>query len=601
MSNMTAFAYKFDGGILQWYSPQLRRDDQLLSAAEEWNFQYSENRNCCHWRAVYPGKRSLSPPCVCSIDFDDFQCDQLLTSGDSMGNCHILTTTAAQQNFASANMLLLRKGKKFILLEFANNVSGELFWCGVWANGSVSKFRAEKRERFAGKDTPEEIEIGIYSSGDPQELLNAWAKRHYPQPVQRQIAEYCAWSSWDYFRWSITAEDVLANAEFIARDPVLRQHIKRIVIDDGWMNCYGEWEPNSRFKNMPDLVRELKKMNFSAGLWFAPGIAEPQSLFAQKNWQYLARNENDWPCLAFECMSRRGFLLDPTRPEVQQYLSELFRHYRAMGFDYFKLDFLKQTLNARKFYNRQADAAEIIRSLIKPIREGAGKDAILMGCNYLFSAGNEYLDIVRCASDIHANYDSIQHNSTSIAARLPLHNIAWRNDPDFALVRGPETSDDPAMDLLRPNQVYINTAPEQSDDFCGKWCCAGSMSRSEAEILLSLVLISGGEMTFSDDLTRLNPCGIELVRMAASAPRGNAGTADDLLQGEYAQQFTQQVSSNHWRKLWINWQNQDQLITLQDLPAPSAVLTDFWHGRVLSCNQTLTLPGRSCLLLDMIC
>ena len=77
--------------------------------------------------------------------------------------------------------------------------------------------------------------------------------------------------------WSITSEDVLANADFFAREPVFCRYIKRIVLDDGWMNCCGEWEPNSRFKDMPDLVKELKKMNFSAGLWFAPVIAEIKS------------------------------------------------------------------------------------------------------------------------------------------------------------------------------------------------------------------------------------------------------------------------------------------------------------------------------------
>ena len=305
--------------------------------------------------------------------------------------------------------------------------------------------------------------------------------------------------------------------------------------------------------------------------------------------------------MAFECMSRRGFLLDPTRPEVQKYLGKLFLHYKNMGVDYFKLDFLKHTLNARKFYDRQATANDIMRELLRPIREAVGKDTVLMGCNYLFSAGNEYLDIVRCASDIHANYDSIKQNSVSIAARSAMHNKIWNNDPDFALVRGCDTSDDPAMDLLRPNQVYINAAANEFDDFHGQWSCAGQMTGSEAEILLSLILISGGERTFSDALFKLNDSGLELVRKAASAVRGRAGTADDLLQAEYTQKFTQQVSSKHWRKLWINWQPEEKSITLDKLPENATELSDFWHDRKFSRNQTVTLKPNSCLLLDIYC
>ena len=39
----------------------------------------------------------------------------------------------------------------------------------------------------------------------------------------------------------------MKNAEFIANDPVLKQHVKRIIVDDGWQYCYGEWEANSLF------------------------------------------------------------------------------------------------------------------------------------------------------------------------------------------------------------------------------------------------------------------------------------------------------------------------------------------------------------------
>ncbi|MBE6366281.1 MAG: hypothetical protein E7052_00010 [Lentisphaerae bacterium] len=602
MSGAGTFCYQYPTGRLQWHEPS------WYSAAMPdntvcWHCRYTPGTGSACWSASAASQPEQELPAnwICQVGFDDLQCEQMLTISDSMGNCHILTAATPQREFASCGMTVLKQGRDFILLEVASTNAGELFWCGVWENGFIRNFRAELRERFARKTALPEITIVIHRSGNLQQLLDEWTNKHYPQRSLRQSDDFSAWSSWDYYRWSVSAGDVLANAEFIAWDPVLSKHIKRIIIDDGWMNCYGEWEPNSRFKNMPELVKELNKMHFSAGLWFAPGIAEPQSLFAQKNWQYLARGENDWPCLAFECMSRRGFLLDPTRQEVQKYLFELFQHYRAMGFDYFKLDFLKHTLNARKFHDPYADANAIIRSLIRPIREGVGSEAILMGCNHLFPAGSEYLDIVRCASDIHANFDSIKTNSTSIAARLNLHERIWRNDPDFALVRGCDTSDDPAMDLLRPNQVYINAAANEFDDFHGQWSCAGQMTGSEAEILLSLILISGGERTFSDALFKLNDFGLELVRKAASAVRGRAGTADDLLQAEYAQKFTQQVSSKHWRKLWINWQPEEKSITLDKLPENATELSDFWHDRKFSRNQTVTLKPNSCLLLDIYC
>ena len=601
MAENIPFAYKISDGLLQWHFPRLNGGGLAQELpAECWRYRTDHTAGSCSWRAFTEQALLLDANWNCIIDFAPVQCEGVLVNGDSMGGCHILTATTPRQEFSSSSILLLKTKREFVLLESVAGIPGEFFWRGIWENGSINNLTFEVSERFAQSGKLPEISVVISRGNNPHRLLEDWLKRHYP--VRKNMpAAVAAWSSWDYYRWSITAEDVLANAEFIARDPILSKHIKRIIIDDGWMNCYGEWEPNSRFADMPGLVRELKKMNFSAGLWFAPSIAEPQSMIAQKNWQWLACSENGWPCMAFECMSRRGFLLDPTRGEVQKYMGELFSHYKNMGFDYFKLDFLKHTLNARKFYDRHATANDIMRELVRPIREAVGKDTILMGCNYLFSAGNEYLDIVRCASDIHANYDSIKQNSVSIAARSAMHNKIWNNDPDFALVRGRETSDDPDIDLLRPNQVYVQATADKFDDFLGQWSCAGQMTGTEAEILLSLVLISGGELTFSDALFKLNANGILLVRKAAAAPRGHSGIADDLLQREYPRRFTQKVNSKHWRKLWINWQSEPATVQLDGLPEKSVRIEDFWRETDLTASKTIILPGHSCLLTDIFC
>jgi hypothetical protein len=63
---------------------------------------------------------------------------------------------------------------------------------------------------------------------------NSDPRRVFKDPV-------CGWNSWDYYTWTVTEDDVLENARFIANDPVLSKHVKRIIIDDGWQHCYGEW------------------------------------------------------------------------------------------------------------------------------------------------------------------------------------------------------------------------------------------------------------------------------------------------------------------------------------------------------------------------
>ena len=140
---------------------------------------------------------------------------------------------------------------------------------------------------------------------------------------------------------TITEQEVLENARFIARDPVLSRYVKRIIVDDGWQYCYGEWEANSLFPSgMESLAGELSSMGFEPGLWIAPSIVEPHARIAQIDSGMLGCGDNGLPCLCYECMRRVGFVLDPTQEKVRKFLFDLFSRYSAMGYRHFKLDFL---------------------------------------------------------------------------------------------------------------------------------------------------------------------------------------------------------------------------------------------------------------------
>ena len=76
--------------------------------------------------------------------------------------------------------------------------------------------------------------------GCPFEILQDYSQRNVEVKKEFQPPQY-GWNSWDYYRWTVSEAAVLKNAEFIARDPVLSKNVKRIIIDDGWSYCYGEW------------------------------------------------------------------------------------------------------------------------------------------------------------------------------------------------------------------------------------------------------------------------------------------------------------------------------------------------------------------------
>ena len=517
--------------------------------------------------------------------------DHLLIHGRSAGRCAAIPLPAARvEEFASyLQTMITRAGVTLqlgqpLLQDNPSHVSGVAGSRGI-CNLSV-------RTPATGRAEP----LLLYASADGHALMEAWAE-DYRERTPQPVAPVAGWNSWDYFRWTITEDDVLRNAEFIAADPVLRRHVKRIIIDDGWNYCYGEWDANPLFPHgMQWLAQRLTALGFEPGLWIAPAIIEPHARIAQWDMSMLAKGRSGLPCIAFECMGRRAFVLDPTVPEVQQWVTDLFDRYAAMGYRYFKLDFLKPLLNAPVFADASVPRGRIVRMLVEAARRGVKGRARLLGCGYDFFAGSAVVDEVRTSSDIHARWDCIKENVGSIAARWWSQGRLWENDPDFALCRGPETSDDPDLDRLRACLVFVR--PEMTTVPLEPYVLS-TMSLAEARTLLSLVLISGGAVNLSDDLTKLNAKGLDLVRRTVAAERGAAGIALDLFSTKHPRYWTQQLKHGQ-RILLINWDDRPRSLSLN---VAGNQARDFWTDQPVTIRGgqlTCELKPHACRLVEIL-
>ncbi len=441
--------------------------------------------------------------------------------------------------------------------------------------------------------------VTLFAAKDGFQLMYDWADANIE--VKKDFTGMIApgWNSWDYYRWTITEEEVLKNAELIARDPVLSKHVKRIIIDDGWQYCFGEWEANHHFPNgMAFLAREIRKMGFAPGLWFAPTIIEPHARIAQLDYDMLAMGESGKPCLAFECMKRHGFVLDPTVPKSRKYIFDLFKRYTEMGYEYFKLDFLGSTLGARRFADASVPRSQIIRKIVEPVYEAVNGKARILGCNYHFEAGNKFVDAVRIGSDIRASWKGVCHNVTSVAARFWSNKRLWINDPDFALCRSLDTANDPDMARLLCGLVFIS--PEMTDTRHCESPLVEEFSRPQVEILLSIVLAAAGAVNLSDNMPRLNEYGLELARRVVSADSGDAAIPVDLFCSNKPSYWFQKVKDYH-RVLLINWNDEPEIRSFDlkpyEVKADSAV--NFWNDQIVPVNDgviSVELQPRSCLL-----
>ncbi len=288
---------------------------------------------------------------------------------------------------------------------------------GLADEGGVHELRVPTRMEFPTPGCLQSESLTLLETRHGFAAMTAWADSQQVSPLP-DTPQPAGWNSWDYYRWTITEDEVLANADFIASDPVLSRHVKRIIVDDGWQYCHGEWEANSLFPSgMASLAQKLRGMGFIPGLWFAPTIAEPHSRIAQWHTHMLARAESDKPCICFDCMRRYGFSLDPTREDVKQWLYDLFDRYASMGYGYFKLDFLRTTLKARRFH-RNVPRGTMMREIVTPIAAAVEGRADLLGCNYSYDGGNDLVRMVRAGSDIHATWGETKRNVVALAARF---------------------------------------------------------------------------------------------------------------------------------------------------------------------------------------
>ena len=444
-------------------------------------------------------------------------------------------------------------------------------------------------------------ELTVRESSDGYALLEEYGNE-IAEPGKEFADPVCGWNTWDYYRWTITEDEVLKNAEFIHRDPVLSKYVKRIIIDDGWQYCYGEWEPNHYFASgMDTLAGELRKMGFVPGLWIAPGIVEPHARIAQMDWDMLAKSRGGQPCLAYQCMKRYGFVLDPTTEKAQKFLEDTFRRFTDYGYGYFKIDFLKPVTQAFRHADPKCRRDDIVRLIIDSVRRGTGDRAEILGCGHVYSSGSKGLNACRIGADIHATWRNTKVNAPVVAARYWQNRKLWINDPDFAVCRAEHTSVDPDMHRLQPAYVYVAPNDQYLAD---KEFDLATFKENEPEVLLSVAIISGGVLNLSDKMTLLNEKGLELCRKTVSAEPGEAGVCLELFESELPWRFVQKFKSGV-RLLAINWDDNEKKTFSFDLEksgiSKDMKATDFWSGKSVSHDGKLLefeLAPHSCQLIE---
>ncbi|MHB8994482.1 MAG: alpha-amylase family glycosyl hydrolase [Armatimonadota bacterium] len=424
---------------------------------------------------------------------------------------------------------------------------------------------------------PLELSLVVGQSADAHGLLES-----YGELLARggaRVGEVpTGWNSWDYYQNSMTMEDLRGELAAIKASP-LAGRLRHFCIDMGWEESWGDWQPNRGFPGVAEMAREIRAAGLEPGIWISPLQARTTLPALRHNRQMLCRDGNDRPVI-----TSGQVLLDPTHPWTRDWLFSLCRSLREAGFTLFKIDYLYRSyIDLMEQLHVPTGKAAAARLFFEIIREGIGEDAHLICCGAPLPVALGLADSNRVGTDIHNFWGHVRNCAVQIAQSYWLGGRVWINDPDFALIRCSETTDDPYLNVPYTPKPF--TDPEAF------WMAGEEAGLAELKTWLALVHLCGGSLFASDSIARLNDLGLGLLEKLLAEPSSPARPLD--------------LFENTPPRVWLaeqrlgifNFADQPAEITLPaGLPSKAV---DFWTDEVVKLTETVTLPAHESLLLKL--
>lgn len=239
-------------------------------------------------------------------------------------------------------------------------------------------------------------------------------------------------NDWCYSYGKSTSQSILRDTEFIVEVSPPGAVRPFSVIDGGWQNATSAWP------DMAKLASEIKQRTARPGIWIRPleaPAATPARLLL--------------PDARFG--DRKGRALehayDPTVPEARALIRSKVREVLAWGYELVKHDFStydllgqwgfemgpQPTLPGWSLFERTRTNAEVVSDLYALIREEAGSNAVLDGCNTIGHLGQGIFDLQRTGDDTSGRQweRTRRMGVNTLTFRLPQHGTFFIQDPDM--------------------------------------------------------------------------------------------------------------------------------------------------------------------------
>lgn len=464
-------------------------------------------------------------------------------------------------------------------------------------------------ELMPGADIcPENLFVEI--AKDPYATLERWAdmaNRIYKPGIPSKVpAGWLGWAWVDTTSVENYEEVVLRNTKAI-RERLKGFDIEYVWISQGNLKDYmpGQWLKINRenFPHFEKMLGTLKKRKFKTGLWIAPfwvgslareEMKENRDNFLKKEGEPIVSFKN-WPFNP----KRQGdmYSLDGSHPKSLQFIRKVFKAYREMGIRYYMLDFVKAASVKRFPYDEYFDRTmvkgpQVYYSLLKEIRKTAGRDTHLVPCSGPTFQNAGIANAMRIAADWGEGRPLFKHSNTYPAT----FTINW-----FMSDSGSSTLENMAATYFTHGRLYLNDLNVLVVD--------KPVSRSQAEQAATIFGISGSPMLLGDDIERMHPERLEMIKKCL--PRtSECAKPVDLFSRTYPDDYPG-VFLLPLKTKWGSWSicavfNKDNRPRSYKISSNELNLGDkeyhlyeFWNGEYLGKVQRsfdVHIPAHSCCL-----
>ncbi|MBE6688813.1 MAG: hypothetical protein E7588_05995 [Ruminococcaceae bacterium] len=253
--------------------------------------------------------------------------------------------------------------------------------------------------------------------------------RLLPYPIYGGCDWYCTYGYSSY-------DTVISHSRKIAECAEGLENRPFMIVDAGWAICHninkylgGPWYPNTKFGDMKKLAEEMKSLGVRPALWYKS--LDNSEVF--KDNHYLRYND--------ATKTATDYTLDPSKPETLEQIKKEIQRFKSWGFEMIKEDFSSFDMLLKwgfemgdelteanwHFHNTSLTTAEIAKNLYKAIREAAGDDMIISGCNsfnHLCAGIYEFMRTGDDTSGIHWDRTKKMGVNT-LAFRMSHHNTFY--------------------------------------------------------------------------------------------------------------------------------------------------------------------------------